>query len=207
MPQFDRTPEADQAALEALGLWIGKPPGLFAKLASMAVAKVEQWVKETWESERLKDGGKTSATNESSVVLYGDFGPSKRVLLTADAGNWALHFSAHQAEKSGLPLQQFSFVQIPHHGSRSNVGPTILNRIVGPILPTSGEKKFLAYVSAPKDDECHPRKMVLNAFMRRGGVVAATQGQPKCYTVGYPFKAGYEPLIPVRFSDQVEDYD
>jgi beta-lactamase superfamily II metal-dependent hydrolase len=207
LPQFDRTPEADQTALEAVGLWIGKPPGFFAKLADLGLAKAEKWVKETWENERLKDGGETSATNESSVVLYGDFGPSHRVLLTGDAGHWALALSAYQAEKSGLPMQQFSFVQIPHHGSRSNVGPTILNRIVGPILPKGSGPKFSAYVSAPKDDDAHPRKMVLNAFIRRGGSVVATQGQSKCHTIGYPFKPGYIHVTSMPFSDQVEDYD
>jgi hypothetical protein len=207
LPQFDRTPEADQAAIEAAGLWIGKPPGLFAMIADKVVAKAEKWIKETWENERLRDGGITSSTNESSVVLYGDFGQAHRVLLTGDAGNWALRLAAYQAQQSGLPLQQFSFVQIPHHGSRSNVGPSTLNQIVGPILPKGSANSFSAYVSAPKDDESHPRRMVLNAFLRRGGSVVATQGTSKCYTVGYQFKEGYSPVGSMPFSDQVEDYD
>jgi hypothetical protein len=45
VPQFDRTPDADQAALEAAGLWIGKPPGFLAKLADLAVVKAEKWIK------------------------------------------------------------------------------------------------------------------------------------------------------------------
>jgi hypothetical protein len=207
LPQFDRTPEADQAAIEATGLWIGKPLGFLAKIADMAVSKAEKWVKETWENERLKDGGKTSATNESSVVLYGDFGPLHKVLLTGDAGHRALSLSAYQAQQSGFPMQQFSFVQIPHHGSRSNVGPNILNQILGPILPGGSRHKFFAYVSAPKEDESHPRRMVLNAFLRRGGYVVATRGVTKCYTVGYPFKPGFERVNSMPFSDQVEDYD
>jgi len=206
LPQFDRTPEADQPALEASGLWIGKPPGLIAKLMDKAVAKVEKWTSETWEKELLKEGGKTSATNESSVVLYGRFG-QQNVLLTGDAGHWALSLAADQAEKFGLPLQQFSFVQVPHHGSRSNVGPSILNRLLGPILPKNSKHKFSAYVSAPKDDDSHPRKMVTNAFMRRGGLVVATQGAPKCYTVGYQWKQGYAAAAAMPFSTQVEDYD
>jgi hypothetical protein len=206
VPQFDRTPDADQAAIEAVGLWIGKPPGFLAKIADMVVSKAEKWVKETWDNERLKDGGKTSATNESSVVLYGNLGPH-RILLTGDAGHWALSLSAHQAKLSGFPMQRFSFVQIPHHGSRSNVGPTILNQILGPILPEGSRAKFSAYVSAPKDDESHPRKMVLNAFIRRGGSVVATQGTSKCYTFGYSFKEGYSSVTSTPFSDQVEDYD
>jgi len=207
LPQFDRTPEPDQPAIERAGLWIGKPPGLFAKIMDKAVGKAEKWIRETWENERLKDGGVTSATNESSVVLYGEFGAGHRVLLTGDAGHWALGLAAYQAQQSGLPLQQLSFVQIPHHGSRSNVGPSILNQILGPALPRGSAHRFSAFVSAPKDDESHPRRMVLNAFLRRGGSVIATQGTSKCYTVGYQFKENYSPVNSMPFSDQVEDYD
>ena len=31
--------------------------------------------------------------------------------------------------------------------------------------------RFSAFVSAPAEDDTHPRKMVLNAFTRRGGRV------------------------------------
>lgn len=207
VPQFDRGPEPDKTALEAQGWWIGKPPGLIAKLLGKAAAKADKWVYESWENERLKDGGVTSATNESSVVLYGDFGGHHRVLLTGDAGYVSLLQAKFTADRMGLPLQGFALVQIPHHGSRSNVGPTILNQIVGPVLPKDSVPSFDAYVSCPKDDETHPRKMVLNAFTRRGGRVHATQGFAKCYTFGYEFKSGYVAAAPTPFSNSVEDYD
>jgi hypothetical protein len=44
--------------------------GLLEKL----VAKAQTRIEEKWDSERLKDGGVTSASDESSVVLYGDCG-------------------------------------------------------------------------------------------------------------------------------------
>jgi beta-lactamase superfamily II metal-dependent hydrolase len=207
LPQFDRTPAADQAAIEAAGFWIGKQPSWFTKVLEKAVAKAQKWIEEKWDTERLKDGGKTSATNESSVVLYGDFGPGKRVLLTADAGYWGLTMAAIYAENIGLPLQQFSFVQIPHHGSRSNVGPTVLNSILGPIQAECSSTRFSAFVSAPKDDDSHPRKMVLNAFIRRGARVSATQGVSKVYWGGFSARPGYIALTPMPFATQVEDYD
>ena len=113
-------------------MWIGKKSPM-AKFLEAAVAKVQSWTTESWNTERLRDGGITNASNESSVVLYGDFGDDKRVLLTGDAGINALSWAANYAKTSGLPLQQFSFVQIPHHGSRRNVGLTVLNAILGPI--------------------------------------------------------------------------
>lgn len=207
MPQFDRTPDPDQTAIEAAGYWIGKPPGLIATLVEKAAAKVQKWIGESWENERLKEGGVTSASNESSVVLYGDFGPGRRVLLTGDAGTWGLAMAKCFAEKNGLALQDFMFVQVPHHGSRRNVGPTILNEILGPIQPKDTKIPSQAYVSAPQDDDTHPRKMVLNAFIRRGYGVAATQGKKIVFWGGFPPRPGYGRLDNFPFSPQVEDYD
>jgi beta-lactamase superfamily II metal-dependent hydrolase len=207
LPQFDRTPEADQAAIEAEGFWIGKGPSLLAKLLEKAAAKVEKWVKESWDKELLRDGGVTSATNETSVVLYGDFGTGRRVLLTGDAGVWGLTMAAIYAEQNQLPLKDFAFVQIPHHGSRRNVGPTILNRLLGPIRPEDAARRSLAFVSSPKDDSTHPRRMVLNAFMRRGFEFAATQGYKKVYWGGFPPRPHYSQLPPSPFNAEVEDYD
>jgi beta-lactamase superfamily II metal-dependent hydrolase len=208
LPQFDRTPDADQAAIEAAGLWLGKAParGALSAFLEMAAEKLQRWFTESWTNERLKDGGQTSASNESSVVLYGDFSPDGRVLLTGDAGILALTLSAMSAEQLGLPLQQFTFVQIPHHGSRRNVGPTILNRLLGPIQPEGAPPRLAAFVSAPKDDTTHPRQMVLNAFMRRGARVVATQGVKKVHWGGFPTRAGYSAAAPMPFVSRVEDY-
>ena len=207
IPQFDRTPDPDQAAIEAAGYWIGKAPGFLAQLLEKGAAKVQKWIHESWENERLKDGGCTSASNESSVVLYGDFGPGRRVLLTGDAGIWGLTMAKYFADKNGLALQDFMLVQVPHHGSRRNVGPTILNSILGPIKPTGSLPHSQAYVSAPMDDDNHPRKMVLNAFMRRGYRVAATQGKKIVYWGGFPARPGYGKLSMLPFATKVEDYD
>jgi hypothetical protein len=199
IPQFDRGPDPDQSALEEAGVWIGRS----RKRSNRAV----NWTSETWESEHLRDGEATSAINESSVVLYGDFGDSQRVLLTADAGAWALYHSAGVAKELGLPMRSFSVIQVPHHGSRSNVGPSILNELIGPILRRGAPSTYSAYLSAPKEDDTHPRQIVLNAFIRRGGRVFATQGIAKCYTVGYNLKAGYDPATPISFQSKVEEYD
>jgi hypothetical protein len=104
-------------------------------------------------------------------------------------------------------MQDFMFVQIPHHGSRRNVGPSILNSILGPIKPNGTAPHARAYVSAPRDDDSHPRKMVLNAFLRRGFGVAATQGRKIAYWGGFPTRPGYDPLQVLPFATQVEDYD
>ena len=129
------------------------------------------------------------------------------MLLTGDAGIWGLTMAKCYADKNGLALQDFMLVQVPHHGSRRNVGPTILNSILGPIKPNGTLPHSQAYVSAPKDDDTHPRKMVLNAFIRRGYKVAATQGKKIVYWGGFPRAAGLRPAPMLPFATQVEDYD
>lgn len=136
LPQFEKTPEPNRQKLEEAGIWIGPRSGskLFGMLDT-ALAKVQNWLSEEWNNERLRDGRVTTASNESSVILYGDLAPGRKVLLTGDAGNEALTWAANYAKASNLTLQKFNFVQIPHHGSWNNVGPTVLNELIGPILP------------------------------------------------------------------------
>lgn len=205
LPQFQHTPDPDQAAIEAANMWIGKS-NAFAKLLELAKGVAERWTTESWDHERLRDGGLTSASNESSVVLYADLGADNRILLTGDAGINALWWAERFATDRGLPLQQFTCVQVPHHGSRRNVGPSVLDALLGPKL-RERTTRFGAFVSAPKDDAAHPRKIVLNAFMRRGGMVVCTQGQSKVHWGGFSARPGYTAAQATDFSMMVEEYD
>ncbi|MGX9983172.1 MBL fold metallo-hydrolase [Methylobacterium fujisawaense] len=200
LPQFDRTPAADEAAIKAAQMWLGKA-SLAQRMTDAARAAVQSWTSETWDHERLRDGGITSASNETSVVLYGAFhrGP---MLLTGDAGNNGLIWAANEADRLGLPLCQFNFVQIPHHGSRRNVGPTALDRLLGPRLPSGSALSSHALVSAPADDAAHPRRIVLNAFQRRGFRVVGTQGKD----IVYPGRVGSTAVAPTPFYARVEEY-
>ena len=208
LPQFEKTPDPDQAAIEAGGLWIGKATSnVLVKAMEAMKALVQEWIPESWSEERLKDGGVTSASNESSVVLYANLSQTQRLLLTGDAGENALQWSINYANRQEMPLQSFSFVQVPHHGSRRNVGPTVLNQLIGPIKPEGTVNQFHAFVSAPKDDSKHPRKIVLNAFIRRGGGVYITQGQNKVHWGGFPPRGNYDSATAEGFSTTVEQYD
>lgn len=204
LPQFDKTPDADQAASEAAGMWIGKQ-NVFSRMFEAAKAAIQSWTTETWDYERLRDGGITSASNESSVVLYGTFERGS-VLLTGDAGIRGLHWAANAAEGYGLPLRNFRLVQVPHHGSRRNVGPTILTRLLGNKQHQHEPTRFSAVVSAPKDDAQHPRRIVSNAFLRRGALVSPTQGESVIYRDGYSLRPGEGPAPTLPFYTRVEEY-
>jgi beta-lactamase superfamily II metal-dependent hydrolase len=205
IPQFRRTPLPDVNRLKAERMWIEQPtaPSFFGALIEKAIS----WIPEIWEIELLKEGAVTAAENETSTVLYGRFG-SLSILLTADAGVNALLWAANFAQQNGIDLATLNLVQVPHHGSRSNVTPSVLDRLLGPKLPRGAAEKRYAIVSCPKDDENHPRKMVMNAFMRRGAGVRKTQGARYRYHSGtMPHRPDEVLAMPFGFFDRVEAYD
>lgn len=207
VPQFRKTPDCDTEALRLQNILIGdgQKNKIVALLKSMMEAATN-WIPESWTGERLQEGAVTAAENESSTVLYGNF-DGTGVVLTADAGVIALYWAVENAAALGMDILQAKLVQVPHHGSRSNVTPSTLNRLLGPILPANSPERKLAVVSAPKDDAKHPRKMVLNAFKRRGVGVHGTQGVRFRYHVNMPTRPEERVAQPFDFFDRVEAYD
>lgn len=169
-----------------------------------ALEKIKNFVFESLDVETLKEDGKTSADNESSVILYASF-IDKGYLLTGDAGIRALENTNIYAESIGLNLaSNLRFIQIPHHGSRRNVSPSILNKLIGG-KGQSGNK--IAFVSAGKNAKKHPRQAVVNAFIRRGCKVVSTQGLTIRHQHNMPKREGWGPAEPLTFKQEVEDYD
>lgn len=201
--QFRKTPEPDMDYLKSQNFWLEPRQSLFAKL----VEKAMKYVGENWDIETLREGGVTAAENETSVVLFGDFGNSA-VLLTADAGINGLTWAYNYAVETGHELSKLKLIQVPHHGSRNNVSPSILDRLIGPKQPRGSEREvMMGVVSAPKDDENHPRRVVMNAFLRRGAPVRKTQGSEFRYHSGFPARDGYVKAKPFDFFIEVEEYD
>ena len=97
--------------------------------------------------------------------------------------------------------------QVPHHGSKRNVGPTLLNRIVGPRLgsqPTSTKMTVVVSASAEGAPK-HPAKKVTNAYNRRGAKVLGTQGTSIRIPYDAPNRADYGPAAPIPFYTEVEE--
>lgn len=173
-----------------------------------AARKVISWVTELWHQESLREDVETSAENESSVVLFAQLDGSG-VLLTGDAGLQALHASADFTEGLGFDMPaNLLFAQIPHHGSRHNVSTSVLDRLVGLRKEANdGISAKIAYVSAGKESTSHPRKMVLNAFIRRGCSVVSTKGRSIWYSKNMPGRTNWGPVTPHAFSERVEAWD
>ena len=90
-------------------------------------------------------------------------------------------------------------------GGKRNVGPAILNRIVGP-KQSEQTKKMTVFVSASKDGEPkHPAKKVTNAYLRRGAPVHATQGATKRHSHNAPERPGWSASTPLPFYGEVDE--
>jgi beta-lactamase superfamily II metal-dependent hydrolase len=160
---------------------------------------------ENWNIETLSEDGLTSDKNESSAVLFGALPNSYNVLLTADAGLKSLDKAHAYALQNGVDLKVSNFIQMPHHGGRRNVSPSLLDKLIGPKLLEGTKPTKTAFVNASKDHPDHPKKSVSNAFQRRGASVIATNGQPKCKHWGYPSREGWVTVTPLPFYNQVEE--
>jgi len=158
----------------------------------------------TW-LETLSETSEVSASNNSSVVLLLRI-DSKAVLLTGDAGAEALHRVADRLDSAGLRPSDLTMVQIPHHGSRHNVTPSLLNRLLG---PKGQSAAGVAYASTPKEnpERKHPAKKSLNAFTRRGYRTFDTAGRHITHRHQAPDRAGWTSMAEHPLYQSVESHD
>ena len=98
------------------------------------------------------------------------------------------------------------FIQIPHHGSRRNVSPDILDKIIGNELKVSTEPTITAFVSAGENDKNHPKRIVTNAFFRRGCKVIAIRENIVSHRNNMQDR-GWSDAKTIKFYDKVESYE
>jgi beta-lactamase superfamily II metal-dependent hydrolase len=198
LPGFRDMPDLKEAVANYLSGGLRS----FAKGAvALAELVLESWGKETL-AEPAEDA--TSSENNSSAILLLRF-DGHDLLFTGDAGVPALERAVNLAEAWGVNLPACRFQQMPHHGSKRNVGPNLLNRLLGPKLPSSGTTNKTIFVSAAESAPKHPAKKVVNAYIRRGAKVLATQGVSIRHSFDAPTRNGWVPATPLSFSTTVEE--
>ena len=198
IPEFSRTPE--QAESHRSHSSTRTNP--LARVAQ-SVRDATGWIAETWGVETLAENPETTASNESSVVQMATL-DGERIVLTGDAGVVALGEAADYADACGSNLPGIDFIQVPHHGSRHNVSPSALDRWVGPRLPRDESRGTIAYASVAKESKTHPRKKVVNAFIRRGAKVFSTKGTSMRHKREMPPREGWGPITALEFAERVE---
>ena len=162
-----------------------------------------KWFVESWDKEALvePDDDAVSPMNNSSTVLYLNF--KDRILLTADAGVPALQQAFDFLTLAQLSTD-FRWFQLPHHGSKRNVGPSILNRLLG--RPFGAESIKWAFASAAKDGgPKHPSQRVINAVRRRGAKAQSTSGRSILLHSGVRPRPGFGPLATLEFVPEYKD--
>lgn len=145
--------------------------------------------------ETLGEDGETSPRNNTSVVTLLREG-SDRLLFTGDAGIQALDRACDEYELTtgGFSAAPLRFFQAPHHGSRRNVSPTILDRILG--TRGASHSEVTSFISSAKISEKHPSPKVVNALSRRGCDVFATEGRIITHWRGAPARKNWTTLTP-----------
>ena len=200
LPDFRSTPEKRQAASFA-EMMMKAAFNSAGGVATMAQRVLESFGIETLED---PDDDATSAENNSSAILCIQFG-DKQLLFTGDAGVPALERADQWAMLNGITLANSCFHQVPHHGSRRNIGPAILDRILG-LTRSSDVPNKTAFVSASKDAPKHPSKKVTNAYRRRGARVITTEGVAIWHHSGdVPTRSDYSAASVVPFYSTVEE--
>ncbi|MFX1763419.1 MBL fold metallo-hydrolase [Paraburkholderia sp. A1RI-2L] len=203
------SPERDRYVHELIPAFEKSPQLLKAATVMDSIADAFKgaigYLADVWDKEYLPDTVTTSAENESSAVLFAAYG-GRGYLLTGDAGVDTLRASADYAARMGIHLpSQVAFAQIPHHGGRHNVSSETLNLVFGEPLAFRPENpNRVAFVSAAAKAPSHPKRVVTNAFNRRGFRVAQTKGISIWHRRNMPERAGYGPLTYVPFYDEVE---
>ena len=170
---------------------------------------IKSAIRAAWGAETFPASG-TSNENEMSVVQFCQYGTMKLV-LTADTGRDGLNEAADYAPVVGLYLPGgVTHFQIPHHGGRHNVSTETLNRWFGEPIDEKnpeGQESFQSIVSAARDDEDHPRKVVVRAFIHRGARVDSTDDGKGTKRIGWnpPSREGWSNSIPLSYPSEMED--
>ena len=147
----------------------------------------------------------TTPENEMSVVIYGEM--DDNFLLTGDAGIRALDKSITYSENIGKEIKDnVGFIQVPHHGGRHNVSPSILNRLIGDVVEEGETTGKTAFVSVASGSD-HPLQMVVNAFTRRGVSVYKTKGNIIHHHRNMPDRPGWTAIKPLEFEQKVEEWE
>jgi beta-lactamase superfamily II metal-dependent hydrolase len=176
-----------------------------SSLLQRAGEKLVNKLFEDHDIETLNNSGTTSPSNNTSAVILLELNSGEKLLFTGDAGLEGLGLAhIHYTALGHLP-GELNFVQVPHHGSRQNVGPDILDKFLGSKTQSKDHKKGTAYVSAAANctKDGHPKKSVMNAFRRRGYPVFQTAGQSLKH--GHELKGFTANVEPLPHFSEVED--
>lgn len=140
------------------------------------------------------DSENTSPINESSLIVLFEYEGTK-VLLTGDAGKEGLSKAIKYAHDNNIKLNDCSIIKMPHHGSRKNVNPAIMDAFVG--------SRALYYSCASKDLGHHPSQRLINLMNEKGFKQLGTSGSTLHWGKNAPDR-GWKTASVFISSDKIE---
>lgn len=170
-----------------------KPLGALGMLQNIGKEAV-QWVSDNLHINLFRDDDTTSAENNSSAVILFEI-EGHKLLLTGDVGITGLNRAIQYGKSKNILLTDLLLFDVPHHGSKRNIGKSVMEQI----------NAINAYISAPKDSEKHPAKKVTNHLIKKGMKVHTTQGKIISYRLNTPNRLGWGPAPEVQFYALVEN--
>jgi beta-lactamase superfamily II metal-dependent hydrolase len=194
----------EELLMQTIQLSAAQPTSAVQEYLRKLAKAAAKLVPETLMIETLRDDGETTPNNNSSAICLLE-ADGQQCLFSGDAGIPALERVVTLLEAEGFKAGRLNFVQIPHHGSRRNVGPSVLNSLLGPKGQSTRHSTAFASVPMKNPEKKHPAKKVTNAFHRRGYDVHVTQGSTKQHSHNAPPREGWCASTPVEFHSQVEE--
>lgn len=142
----------------------------------------------------------TTPINETSIVSLLSM-PDKDYLFTADAGKngikEALDYKDSQFE---MRNRSIDVLQLPHHGSRKNMTPALIQQI--------GAKDYI--ISCPPNgiESHHPSRRLVNMVLEQvpNARIFTTAGCGS-FVFQYNMNLNLIPQMPMSAFDEIEDYD
>lgn len=143
----------------------------------------------------LNDDGVTTPENNTSIITMFKV-DDKKILFTGDAGIEAINRAINYANRVNIDINNIDLLDVPHHGSKRNIGKSIINKL----------NPKIAIISAPTNgDPKHPSRRVVNALINSGTLVSTTEGRTICYSKDAPQREGWGPITPKKSFEEVEE--
>lgn len=145
---------------------------------------------------KWNDSENTSPINESSHIMLFEY-EGHRFLFCGDAGKEALSRAINYAKINNIALNNIDVIKMPHHGSRKNVNPNIMD--------TLKHIGCRCYISCKAGDEGHhPSKRLANMLHEKGFEVHTTSGSTLHKGWNAPDREGWKKSNPVQVFPKME---
>lgn len=141
------------------------------------------------------DDEQTSSINQTSVVTLFSFDNNDKILLTGDTGKEGLQNVYNYVNDRNIDLTNLKIFQIPHHGSRKNISPTLLDCF---------NSSFYFISCPPEGDPKHPSRRLISVMYQKRLNVYKTGGLNLNYECNAPSRIGYSSASSLFFNQQIE---